>query len=82
MSKAKSQNSESQNAESQPASEPQAASDVQSSVAVSTTSKRWLVGLPGGEPVEILADSIEDAIRLFNSGGTHYARKQLTIVEG
>ena len=77
MSKAKSQS-----ADSHPASEPQPASDVQPSVSVSATSKRWLVGLPGGEPVEILADSIEDAIRLFNGGQTSYARKQLTIVEG
>lgn len=77
MSKAKSQS-----AKSQPAQDTQPASGNESAVAVSATSKRWLVGLPGGEPVEILADSIEDAIRLFNGNGTSYARKQLTIVEG
>jgi hypothetical protein len=45
-------------------------------------SKRWLVGTTGTEPIEIVAETIEDAIRRFNGGATAYSRKQLTIVEG
>lgn len=43
--------------------------------------KRWYVGRPGMRPDIVTADTIEDAIRIFNADKTSYARKQLEIEE-
>ena len=48
-----------------------------------TTRKSWLVGEKGSDKQEVVyADTIEDAIRVFNGQRTNFSLKKLDILEG